>query len=262
MKETGDFQHKVLDYYTNRGRDLPWRKTTDPYAILVSEFMLQQTQVERVIPKFEQWLKTFPTVSSLANASLPGVLRLWSGLGYNGRGKRLHECAKVIMNDFGGKVPTTIDELESLPGIGPYTARAILIFAHNRDIATVDTNIRRILIHEFKLPETTSSEALHALAVRCVPKGRSRLWHNALMDYGATFLTSRKTGIRPVSRQPKFEGSNRWYRGKIMKLLTQASYVRESDLVSEYGALAKDALRSLEKDGLVECKGKRFSLKK
>ena len=115
--------------------------------------MLQQTQVNRVIEKYEQWIKTFPTIKKLAEAQLSEVLNLWSGLGYNSRGKRLWECAQQIMEKFNGEVPSTPEELLTLPGIGPYTSRSILIFADNKNIATVDTNIRRILIHELKLDE-------------------------------------------------------------------------------------------------------------
>jgi A/G-specific adenine glycosylase len=255
------FQKKVLRYYAKNKRDLPWRKTRDPYAILVSEIMLQQTQVERVIPKFVAWLQQFQTIQKLAKASLGDVLKAWSGLGYNNRGKRLHDLAKKVVAEHDGKLPKTVDELETLPGIGPYTARAIIIFSHNADIATIDTNIRRILIYEFKLPENTSSEALQQLAEHCVPKGRSCDWHNALMDYGATHLTARKTGIRPTSRQSKFSGSTRWYRGQIMKMLLQKKRILLPDLKKKLSSHKVDAaLEGLQQDGLVQRKGQYIEL--
>ncbi len=126
------FIHTVKKYYKDHGRrSLPWRSTRDPYAILVSEIMLQQTQVERVLPKYEAFLKAFPTVRTLAQVPLGNVLRAWQGLGYNRRAKMLHECAKTIMKDCGGQTPTIMEDLLALPGIGPYTAGAVMAFAYN-----------------------------------------------------------------------------------------------------------------------------------
>ncbi|MFH1916965.1 MAG: Fe-S cluster assembly protein HesB [Nanoarchaeota archaeon] len=250
-RKVREFQKKILTYYQKNGRNLPWRKTSDRYAILISEVMLQQTQVDRVIPKYLAWLEVFPTVEALAGASLADVLRMWSGLGYNGRGKRLHELAKIVVEKHGGIIPDDPETLQELPGIGPYTARSVLIFSDNMNLAAVDTNIRRILIHEFNLSENTSSEALQKLADACVPISLSRDWHNALMDYGAMHLTARKTGIRPTSRQSKFEGSNRWYRGRILAKITAEGMVCEKDILDEYGK-GKNALEELENEGFVE----------
>lgn len=256
-KKKQEFTSRILDFYKREGRDLPWRKTTDPYTILVSEIMLQQTQVSRVIEKYTEWMKLFPTIDSLASASLQEVLRAWSGLGYNSRGKRLQDAAKMIMNDFSGRVPTTIDDMKKLPGVGPYTARSVLIFARNEDIATVDTNIRRIFIHEFKesgIDEQTSDANLFLLAQELLPTGQSRDWHNALMDYGATILTARKTKIKPKTTQSKFKGSRREYRAKIIKHLTNNKIIslrQAQELFSDCPYEFEEIFSELVKDELI-----------
>jgi A/G-specific adenine glycosylase len=131
----------------------------------------------------------------------------------------LHNTAKVIVEEFQGEIITAIKQFEKLPGIGLYTSKAVQIFAENADIATVDTNIRRIFINEFKIKDTLSDKELYQIAKRCLPPGKSRDWHNALMDYGAIFLTSRKTGIKPKTQQSRFKGSDRQIRGKILRIL-------------------------------------------
>lgn len=257
-------QQKIMSFYANNKRDLPWRKTTNRYHILVSEVMLQQTQVDRVIPKYKLWVERFPTIQDLATATLTDVLQLWSGLGYNSRGKRLHDTAKKIIEKFKGTVPDTVSELLTLPGIGPYTARSILIFADNKDIATVDTNIRRILIHELDLDEKTSDKELFRIAKDLVPKGRSCDWHNALMDYGATILTARKSGIKPKTKQTRFEGSKRQYRAKIVNYLTKhssltATQAKELWADSPYDLSA--IMNELAAEGLLEQDKKSYWIK-
>ncbi len=236
-RKIANFQKKILDWYVDNKRDLPWRHTTDPYAILVSEVMLQQTQVDRVIPKYAAWLSAFADFSSLASASGGDVLKLWSGLGYNSRALRLHRLAQEVVAKYSGVLPADPEVLLSLPGIGPYTCKSVLIFAHNADLACVDTNIRRIYISAFGLDESISAKELQAFADSVVPSGRSCDFHNALMDYGSLVLTSRKSGIRPVSKQSKFAGSRRMYRGKIMKALVASDALAFVDLCS---LLAKD----------------------
>lgn len=199
------FQSKILEFYQQNRRSFPWRMTTDRYAIMVSEVMLQQTQADRVARRFPLWLERFPDVQTLASASLREVLDAWSGLGYNSRGQRLHRAAAMIVEQFDGRVPADPAHLIELPGIGAYTSRSIPVFADNLDLAAVDTNIRRVLIHELNLPESITPKALMAVAEEVLPKGRSRDWHNALMDYGAMELTSKKTGIAPLTRQSTFK---------------------------------------------------------
>lgn len=254
---------KIFTWHKTHKRDLPWRNIQDPYAILVSEFMLQQTQVDRVIPKYHAFLQRYPTIEDLARASLKDVLTSWSGLGYNRRAKFLWQTAHQIMTTHQGIVPETLHELEALPGIGPYIARAILIFAYNTNEATIDTNIRRILLHEFNLPETTPLPDLFSFATQLVPKGKSRDWHNALMDYGSTVLTSKKTGIRALTQQPPFKGSPRWYRGTILRILTQHDSVTLSFLSQKCTISQKQLeplLHQLQHEHLIVRNKQRISL--
>ena len=212
----------ILTRYKEHGRHhLPWRLTTDPYAIHVSEVMLQQTQVDRVIPYFHRWMKDFPDYESLAKASKTDLLTHRSGLGFNSRAMRLQACAQEVVARFGGKLPMERSQLLSLPGIGPYTSAAILAFSGNIEVPVIDTNIRRVLLFLYKWDETISMNALEEKAEKLIPSGRSRDWHNALMDYGALELTARKTKIKPISKQSKFEGSDRQVRWWIMKWLTK-----------------------------------------
>jgi A/G-specific adenine glycosylase len=225
-----EFQGRVMAWWEDNARSLPWRENPTPYNVLVSEVMLQQTQVSRVIPKYTEFLNAFPTVESLAEADTKHLLQIWSGLGYNRRALWLRDAAREIAerNEF----PRTTEELHALKGIGPYTSRSILIFAFNRDLAAVDTNIRRVLISCGFAEETDSIDLLQAAADRLLLKGRSRDWHNALMDYGSDVLTSNTTGIVPSSRQPKFKGSNRQVRGAIIRNLTCFDSLSLEELIS------------------------------
>lgn len=258
-KEICIFQHKVLDWFETNKRDLPWRKTKDPYAILLSEVMLQQTQVERVIPYYERWLKKWPDFKGLANAEQRDVLRHWSGLGYNNRAIRLHKLAKQLR---GKELVYEEEKLLNLPGIGPYTARAILAFAHNESVPVIDTNIRRVLIHELGLPQTITNRDLERIAYKCIPEGKSRLWHNALMDYGALEQTARKTGIKAFSKQGKFEGSLRQCRGKIVKyLLEHKSLPRERCCDLSEDTQIPIAIDGLRRDGIIILRDDEFILR-
>ncbi|RLI67503.1 MAG: Fe-S cluster assembly protein HesB [Candidatus Gerdarchaeota archaeon] len=246
------FQEKIFQWWEINRRILPWRTTTDPYQIMVSEVMLQQTQVSRVIIKFEEFIKAFPTLQSLANAKKSDLLRVWSGLGYNRRALWLQEAAQEIVKK--GSIPSEIEELEALKGIGPYTARAILIFAFNKDLATVDTNIRRILISEGFATEETPESNLFLLAEKLLPKGRSRDWHNALMDYGARVLSAAKTKIRPLTRQTTYNKSQRYFRGQILKYLVKHSKATIQQLQEKTALPEKDLhmlMEKLAKDGLI-----------
>jgi A/G-specific adenine glycosylase len=208
---------RILGWYAEHGRDLPWRRTTDPYAILVSEVMLQQTQVPRVLVRYAPFLERFPTLAALAAASLSDVLAAWLGLGYNARALRLKHCAQAVPDGL----PRDLDALLALPGIGPYTARAVLVFAHDADLAAVDANVRRVLTSELALPHDLSPAALQAVADAVLPRGRSRDWHNALMDYGSLVLTARATGIAPRARQTPFHGSPRERRARLLRRLVE-----------------------------------------
>jgi A/G-specific adenine glycosylase len=222
---------------------------------MISEIMLQQTQAERVVPRFEAWLQSFPDISHLSAAPLREVLALWSGLGYNSRAVRLHRCSCIITEFYGGVVPSQPELLKKLPGIGEYTCRSIPVFADNHDFAAVDTNIRRIIIHEFSLPENISAARLQGIAEKLLPLGQSRQWHNALMDYGALMLTSKKTGIRPLTRQSKFQGSKRWYRGQLIKELVQSEELFLEEIEEKYADCPwklDEIISELINEGLVE----------
>lgn len=184
----------LLEWYAAEQRDLPWRATSDPYAILVSEIMLQQTQVDRVLPKYKQFLEKFPTLEALATAPTAEVISAWVPLGYNMRAVRLQSIARQVVADYQGRIPETIEELLQLKGVGRYTAGAIACFAYHKQVATVDTNIRRVLHRMFlgvEHPEPKANDAqMLLLAEQVLPEGRAYPWNQALMDLGATICTS------------------------------------------------------------------------
>lgn len=250
------FHKKVFSWWNENKREFPWRKTTDPYCIMVSEIMLQQTQASRVSEKYIVFIENFPSLEKLAKAPKADILSHWSGLGYNRRAIWLQEAAKAVLEL--SSFPQTPEELIKLKGIGPYTARSILIFAFNLDIATVDTNIRRILIAEKFATEETSEKQLFEIATKLLPLGRSRDWHNALMDYGATIITARKTGISPTSTQSSFKDSNRERRGQILKFILEkeeASLVELIKLLNINRIKLEKILEKMIQDGLLNKKG-------
>lgn len=188
-------QRRLLRWYRRHGRStLPWRTTRDSYRTLVSEFMLAQTQVGRVVPKFEAFVERFPNFRALAESSRADVLRAWRGLGYNSRAVRLHTLAKTIVERYGGTLPSDAAELRSLPGIGKYTAAAIRAFAFNLDDAPVDTNVRRIVnrtLFGLEYPRAVAPAVLDERARSLAPPGHAHDWNSALMDLGATLCTAR-----------------------------------------------------------------------
>jgi A/G-specific adenine glycosylase len=187
----------LLFWYAQHGRNLPWRSTSDPYHILVSEIMLQQTQVDRVLPKYHEWLTKYPTMEELANAPLADVKKTWYPLGYNIRPVRLHSIARESMARYGGSLPRDPEQLQSFKGIGRYTAGAIRSFAFREDAAILDTNVRRVLQRIFIGADPRdgkakgATNALWALSEAMVPKGRGYDFNQALMDFGATVCTAR-----------------------------------------------------------------------
>ena len=190
------FQRRLLAWYRRHGRDLPWRRTRAPYRVLVSEIMLQQTQVDRVIPKYRQFLRRYPSLRALAAAPVEDVRRLWYPLGYNVRPLRLHAIACETVARYGGRLPASAEALRALPGVGRYTAGAVLSFAFGRDVAVLDTNVRRVLTRVFLGPRRAArlrgDRALWQLAERLVPTGRAYDFNQALMDFGATWCTPRR----------------------------------------------------------------------
>jgi A/G-specific adenine glycosylase len=236
-KLIAQFQNDVLTYYRTHGRhDLPWRKTVDPYRILVSEVMLQQTQVPRVIEKYKEFLETFPDVGALANAPLSAVLKVWSGMGYNRRGKYLRDAAICIVEKYSGVVPVDSVTLKALPGIGPYTASAILIFAHNSPDTLIETNVRTAFIHAFfkttaMADKKISDRELLPLIARAAEGQDPREWHWALMDYGSHLKKIHTNPSRRSahhSKQSRFKGSLREVRGLLLRLLNDSSQTEAS----------------------------------
>jgi A/G-specific adenine glycosylase len=189
-------QTKLLHWYKKEGRSLPWRKTHDAYAIWVSETMLQQTQVSTVIPYYRKFLKTFPTVRRLAKANLSEVLKVWEGLGYYSRARNLHRAAGVVADRFDGKIPDRSEELLTLPGIGRYTAGAVLSIAFNREAPILDGNVKRVLSRLFAIGEDIKNKKTEArlwhLSESLIPKGRAGSFNQAVMDLGATICTPQK----------------------------------------------------------------------
>lgn len=263
-------QTNILSRYKTHWRKLPRRKiypanggARDPYAIHVSEVMLQQTQVERVIPYFHQRMKDFPDYKTLAKASKTDVLRHRSGLGFNSRALRLQNCAKIVSSSKYQVISTkSRSELQKLPGIGPYTSAAIMAFAWNLEVPVIDTNIRRVLIFLFKLNEKISASELETFAEKIIPKWKSRDRHNALMDYGALELTARKTKIKSLSKQSKFEWSDREVRWWAMKQLVKHGKITLKTVEEEFPKKdVKNILKFMEKEWLISIVRSKIQIK-
>jgi A/G-specific adenine glycosylase len=202
-------QNQLLNWYATHGRDLPWRQTTDPYRILVSEIMLHQTQVDRVIPKYHQFLEAYPSFEALATASLDKVKALWRPLGYNFRPGRLLRIAQQVVHEFNGKLPDTLEGLLALRGIGRYTAGAILSFAFQKDAPIVDTNVRRVLQRVFGITGNPMRQPakgqIWELATAIIPSGQAPVFNQALLDFGALICTARTPSCPSCILQSKCE---------------------------------------------------------
>lgn len=248
-------------------RDMPWRRDTRPYFVLVSELMLQQTQVDRVIPKFEAFVTRFPDEAVLAKAPLGDVLALWNGLGYNRRAKYLHDAAKMITTDFGGRFPDTLDELKKLPGVGPNTAGAIMAYAFNKPVVFIETNVRTVYFYHFftdydKVLDAELKQAVEATMDRENP--REFYWQ--LMDYGSWLKKQGVGSIRLSAhyvKQSPLKGSIREIRGQIVKVLTEGnrSVATLKQTVTVDDRFEK-ALTGLMRDGLVAQTGEFLHLTK
>ena len=205
-KNTRAFRGSLLWWYRRHGRDLPWRRTGDPYAILVSEFMLQQTQVATVIPYYDEWLRRFPDFASLARASENDLLHAWQGLGYYVRARNLHATAKTVMDRHRGRLPRPVEQMQQLPGIGKYTAHAVATFAFNQSVPIVEANTARVLTRLFDFRESIDSVAgrktLWQYAATLLPKSNARIYNSALTDLGALVCLPRKPkcGVCPVKK--------------------------------------------------------------
>jgi A/G-specific adenine glycosylase len=265
-----EFRAAVWEHYQTHGRhDLPWRRPNragrfDPYGIMVSEIMLQQTQVGRVIRKYREFLRRFPTLETLAAAPLGSALKAWSGLGYNRRAKFLHQAAGQIVRRRGGQFPDSVEELTKLPGIGPNTAGAIMAYAFNRPAVFIETNIRTVFIHHFFHDRTgVGDREILELAAETLDERWPREWYWALTDYGAYLkqtVGNLNRRSRAYTRQSKFEGSKRQLRGHIIRLLTQNAYSERQLHSVVADSRLPTVLRELAAENLIIERRGRFSL--
>jgi len=233
-QKLSDFKKTIWDYYKKNKRDLPWRGTTDPYKIVVSEVMLQQTQVARVVQKYAEFIKVFPTFNSLAVASKEEVLRLWQGMGYNRRALYLKALSAIVIDDHKGRLPNEPNILMKLPAIGSATAGSIAAFAFNKPTVFLETNIRRVFLHFFfQGKKQVSDKDILPLVEKTLDKGRAREWYWALMDYGTLLVKTVQNPNRNSKhyvRQSPFSGSDREIRGAILKLVLSKGRVHRKDL--------------------------------
>ncbi len=232
--EIAKFRRTVYDFYSQHARRLPWRETADPYRVYVSEIMLQQTQVDRVIPKYREFLDAFPTVYALAGAQLADLLAVWSGLGYNRRALNLKKAAEQIVSEFGGDIPSEPSTLQTLPGIGPYTAAAIAVFAFGKPVPLIETNVRRVFIHEFFADcDSVKDNDIMPLVEETLDRQNPREWFYALMDYGTMLKQTVGNANRRsahYTKQAPFEGSDRQIRGEVLRLLNHQT-LSEGEIV-------------------------------
>jgi A/G-specific adenine glycosylase len=257
-EEVQRFRGIILQHYQSHKRMMPWRQTHDPYHILVSEIMLQQTQVERVMGKYGEFMAKFPDVATLARAPWPEVLAAWQGLGYNRRALALKRLAQEVMTAWGGVLPKTAEELRSLPGIGPATAGAVLAFAFGQPVAFIETNIRRVFLHFFFTGQNgVADREILPLVQETLDRDRVRDWYYALMDYGVKLKGEGPNPNRRsahYARQSPFAGSNREVRSLILKALIKgpvASLEKLAQKVDISPSRIRTALKQLQAEGFV-----------
>lgn len=290
-----EFTRSLLAWYRRNARAFPWRSTrVDPYVVLVSEIMLQQTQAQRVAEALPRFLDRFPTVHALGNASNADVIRQWKGMGYNSRALRLRDAARMIVQQHDGVVPSDVDALRKLPGIGPYASASIATFAYNRRVVVLDVNVRRVYSRWMRRQQTIidveRDEALAQFAMKVIPQRTPARWHHAVMDLGATICTARKPlctscpmadlcpsahvlehAQRVKRAEPMFRGEpQRLWRGRFVDALREApAGLSPSALVAAAGAtrLANDEqawfrtmIDALVRDGVIELAGRRIRL--
>jgi A/G-specific adenine glycosylase len=242
VSNNAQLHEALLNWYRQYQRVLPWRATDDPYSILISEVMLQQTGVERVKKKYVEFLHSFPNIKTLARSSAGDVIRAWSPLGYNRRALNLKKTAEIIEEDYDGELPQEEEKLRSLPGIGPYTAAAVMAFAFHKDAAPVDTNISRVLRRIFEIASDVPKREDVLMAQKILPSGRASAWSQALMDLGSeiclprkpqcgecpivehcgsasSFLTGAIGGDTSLKSSTPYLGSTRYYRGRVVETL-------------------------------------------
>ncbi len=266
-RSIGAFRRRIYRFYNAQGRSLPWRETGDPYHVLVSEFMLQQTRVDRVIEKYPRFIAAFPDLPFLARAPFREVLHGWEGLGYNRRALFLKKSAETVVARYGGRIPSDPADLIALPGIGPATAASIAVFAFNAPLIFIETNVRTVFLHTF-FPEGRGimDSALLPLIGRALDRQNPARWYNALMDYGS--MLKKKFGnpgrrSAHYSRQAPFPGSNRQIRGLILKLLNNAGGLSEAILIDRVGQCPEKVRRmiaSLQREGFLREERGRYEI--
>lgn len=268
---TGDliteFRNIIYRHYELQGRSLPWRQTSDPYQILVSEIMLQQTQVERVLLKYEAFLQRFPTIQELARAPLRDILMEWQGLGYNRRAKALQEIAQRLVAEFNGQLPAHRKTLESLPGIGAATAGALMAFAFEQPVVFLETNIRRVYLHFFyPEAEAVPDKKLALLVMLTLDIHQIRSWYYALMDYGSWLKRAVPNPNRRsahYARQSPFQGSDREIRSWILRLFLNSSALPENTILQTIPgepARIKKILQQLIQENFLHCQSGHYRL--
>ena len=271
-EKNDDILSRVLLHHRDNQRIFPWRETSNPYHILVSEYMLQQTQTDRVVPKYISFLKKFPKVTTLASSTRKDVLTLWSGLGYNRRAFALHEAAKILVAEYDGIVPEEREMLLTLPGVGEYTASAVLAFAYDKPVVMIETNIRTVLLHHAlqnmkEVADETISTFVERLLQHALEQGVSpRIFYSAMMDYGAHLKAQ---GVRTNARskhytkQSKFDGSVRQARGALLRLFINTEKgVSKKHLQTIQAKRINEGLTGLLTEGVIEKRGKYYYLAK
>lgn len=283
-QDLDDVRDDLIAWYERHHRSYPWRETDDPYSILVCEVMSQQTQLDRVLDPWRRFLRLWPSIEELARAELSDVIGFWTEarLGYNARARRLHEAANHIVEEFDGRVPSSSDQLQTLPGVGPYTASAVASFAFDEPVAVVDTNVKRVLYRLVGAADDDEEPPYETIANELLPKDEPGTWNNALMELGALACTGDpdcdegscpwRTRCRAyltgdftapdVPTQPSFDGSRRQYRGRVVRVLSEQGQLDLDALghrirvdYTPDGRHGRDWLRSiladLEDEGLV-----------
>lgn len=261
-KHIQTFQHTIKQFYQANKRSFPWRaQSNTPYHILVSEIMLQQTQTDRVVPKYKIFVRHFPNFKQLSKATLAEVITHWQGLGYNRRAQNLHQCAQVVVKKYNSRLPREAEQLIKLPGIGLYTAAAIQAFAFNIPSVVIETNIRTVFLHHFFANKKNIPDSdLFPLIQQTLDTTNPREWYAALMDYGSYVkktVGNLSRNSKQYTKQSTFKGSNRQARGSILKCLTEHTRLTKQQLQCLYPTILSSqklttALKQLENEQLIK----------
>ncbi len=253
-----EFRKKIYDYYIQHKRPMPWRNCDNPYYVVISELMLQQTQVPRVLQKFPEFITAFPDFSALVRASMKDVITQWQGMGYNRRAKYLKQIAEKVVGEYGGILPSDPSILETFPGIGPATAGSIAAFAYNTPTIFIETNIRRVHLHFF-FPETKDvhDKEIKQVVEQTLDRKQPREWYYALMDYGTMMMKSLDNPnkrSKHYSLQSRFEGSDRQIRGRVLKVLVSQQNVTKEQflrLLQDEEERVSQILDKMEQEGMI-----------